>query len=96
MSLRTPITRDALLPDGRVVHVRIGVPEDSYLAARELETVDVELSNDKEHLGAVTTVLDVGQVDEAHALLNEIVEGLESGALEPTAGAVEPLADRLR
>ena len=96
MSLRTPITRDALLPDGRVVHVRVGVPDDSYIPARELDTVDVELSNDDEHLAAVTTVLEVDQVDEAHALLRDIVEGLESGALEPTAGGLEPLADRLR
>jgi hypothetical protein len=95
MSLRTPITRDALLPDGRVVHIRVGIPDDSYIPARELDTVDVELSNDDEHLAAVTTVLDVDQVDEAHALLREIVEGLESGALEPTAGDLEPLADRL-
>jgi hypothetical protein len=96
MSLRTPIVRDALLPDGRVVHVRVGVPEDSYIPSRELDTVDVELSNDTEHLGAVTTVLDVDQVDQAHALMREIVEGLESGRLEPTAGDVEPLAERLR
>ena len=96
MSLRTPVTRDALLPNGRVVHVRVGVPADSYIPARELDTVDVELSDDREHLAAVTTVLDVDQVDAAHALLREIVEGLESGKLEPTAGAVEPLAERLR
>ena len=96
MSLRTPITRDALLPDGRVVHVRIGVPADSYIPARELDTVDVELSNDAEHLAAVSTVLDADHVDQAQALLREIVEGLESGTLEPTAGALEPLADRLR
>ncbi len=96
MSLRTPITRDALLPDGRVVHVRVGLPDDSYIPARELDTVELELADDREHLAAVATVLDVDQVDEAHELVREVVEGLESGALEPTAGAVEPLADRLR
>ena len=96
MSLRTPLTRDVLLPDGRVVHVRIGVAEDSYIAARQLDTVTLELSNDNEHLAAVTTVLDVDQVDGAHALLREVAEGLESGAIAPTAGALEPLADRLR
>jgi hypothetical protein len=96
MSLRTALTRDVLLPDGRVVHVRIGVAEDSYIAARQLNTVTLELSNDAEHLAAVTTVLDVDQVDEAHALLREVAEGLESGAVAPTAGALEPLADRLR
>jgi hypothetical protein len=96
MSLRTALTRDVLLPDGRVVHVRIGVAEDSYIAARQLDTVTLELSNDDEHLAAVTTVLDVDQVDGAHALLREVAEGLESGAIAPTAGALEPLADRLR
>jgi len=96
MSLRTPLTRDVLLPDGRVVHVRIGIAEDSYIAARELDTVTLELSNDDEHLAAVATVLDVDQVDAAHALLRDVVEGLESGKVPPTAGALEPLADRLR
>ena len=96
MSLRTPLTRDVLLPDGRVVHVRIGIAVDSYIPARELDTVTLELSNDDEHLAALATVLDVDQVDEAHALLREVIEGLESGAVAPTAGALEPLADRLR
>jgi hypothetical protein len=96
MSLRTPIERDATLPDGRVVHVRVGVPADSYIPARELRTVAVEIYNDSEHLAAVNTVLDVDQDSEARALLREIVEGLESGTLPPTAGAIEPLADQLR
>jgi hypothetical protein len=96
MSLRTALTRDATLPDGRVVHVRVGVPADSYIPAREMDTVAVEISDDSEHLAAVNTVLDVDQESEGHALLREIVEGLESGALAPTAGAIEPLADRLR
>jgi hypothetical protein len=96
MSLRTPIERDATLPDGRVVHVRVGVPADSYIPARELRTVAVEIYNDSEHLAAVNTVLDVDQDSEARALLREIVDGLESGALPPTAGAIEPLADQLR
>jgi hypothetical protein len=96
MSLHTPITRDALLPDGRVVHVRVGVPEDSYIPARELDTVTVELADDREHLAAVNTVLDVDQDSEARELLAEIVEGLESGLLPPTAGAIEPLAEAPR
>jgi hypothetical protein len=96
MTLRTPITGDATLPDGRVVHVRIGVAEDSYIPARELNTVTVELADDHEHLAGLATVLDVDQDSEARALLREIVEGLESGNLSPTAGALEPLADRLR
>jgi hypothetical protein len=96
MSLRTPLTQDATLPDGRVVQVRVGVPDDSYIPSRELTTVAVELRGEQEHLAAVNTVLDVDQDSEGLALLREIVEGLESGALEPTAGAIEPLADRLR
>lgn len=96
MSLRNPLTSDALLPDGRVVHIRVGVPDDSYVPARERTTVAVELSDDHEHLGAVNTVLGVDQDSEARALMREIVEGLESGELAPTAGAIEPLADRLR
>jgi hypothetical protein len=96
MSLRNPLTADATLPDGRVVHVRIGVPDDSYIPARELDTVTVELSDEQEHLAAVNTVLDADQDSEARQLLREIVEGLASGSLEPTAGAIEPLADRLR
>ena len=95
MSLRSPILHDATLPDGRVVHVRVGVPDDSYVAARELDTVAIELSDDHEHLAAVNTVLDADQVDEARALVRELVDGLESGALQPTAGSIEPLADRL-
>jgi hypothetical protein len=96
MSLRTPLTRDATLPDGRVIHVRVGVPQDSYIPTRLLGTVAVELSDDSQHLAAVNTVLDVDQDSEGRALLHEIVEGLESGALAPTAGSIEPLADRLR
>lgn len=96
MSLRNPIQADATLPDGRVVHVRVGVPEDSYVPARERDTVALELFDDGEHLAAVNTVLGVDQDSEARALLREVVEGLGSGRLAPTAGAIEPLADRLR
>jgi hypothetical protein len=96
MSLRNPIQEDATLPDGRVVHVRVGVPDDSYVPARERDTVAVEVFDDDEHLAAVNTVLGVDQDSEARALLRELVQGLESGGLAPTAGAIEPLADRLR
>src|SRR3954468_14410607 len=96
MSLRTPHQRDATLPDGRVVHVRIGVPDDSYIPSRELDTVALEVFDDTEHLAALNTVLDVDQDSEAHELLREVIGGLEPGALAPTAGALEPLTDRLR
>ncbi|TML41231.1 MAG: hypothetical protein E6F93_11920 [Actinobacteria bacterium] len=79
------------------MRVWIGVPEDSYIAKRDLDTVDIELSLvDGNHLAAVNTVLEVKQVSEARALAREIVAGLESGKLEPTAGALEPLADQPR
>jgi hypothetical protein len=96
MTLRSPITSDATLPDGRVVHIRIGIAEDSYIPSKQLNTVTLELADDHEHLAAVATVLNVDQDSEARALLREVVEGLESGDLAPTAGALEPLADRLR
>jgi hypothetical protein len=91
-----PVERAATLPDGSVVQVRVGVPADSYIAQKELDTVTVELYGDGEHLAAVTTVLAADQDGEARALAEEIVVGLESGALSPTAGALEPLADSLR
>ncbi len=98
MSLRGgPIEETATLPDGRAVRVWIGVPEDSYIRLRELDTVDIELSLvGGNHLAAVNTVLDADQVSEARALVREIVAGLESGKLEPTAGALEPYADQPR
>ena len=98
MSLRgEPIETTAKLPDGREVRVRVGVPEDSYIAKRELDTVDIELLLvGGNHLAAVNTVLEADQVSEARELAREIVAGLESGELEPTAAALEPLADQPR
>ena len=97
MTLRAhPVEAVATLPDGRLVRVRVGVPEDSYIPQRELDTVDVELYDGEEHLAAVNTVLDADQDSEARQLAREIVDALESGSLEPTAAAIEPLADRLR
>ncbi|HET9115022.1 MAG TPA: hypothetical protein VFN33_02910 [Gaiellaceae bacterium] len=96
MSLRgTPLEQEATLPDGRVVNVRVGLAEDSYIPRRELDTVTLELWDEErgEHLAGVSTVLSVDAVDEARALLREVVSGLGDGSLEPTAGALEPLAD---
>jgi hypothetical protein len=96
MSLRAhPAEQTATLPDGRVVAVRVGIADDSYIPKRELDTVVLELAADGEHLAAVTTVLDAGDEREARALLREVVAGLESGDLEPTAAAIEPLAERI-
>ncbi|MET0202039.1 MAG: hypothetical protein ABW114_09775 [Gaiellaceae bacterium] len=88
-----PIEKTATLPDGREVTIRIGVPEDSYIARKEIRTVDVELFTADEHLAAVNSVLLPEQESEALALARRIVAGLESGELEPTAGAIAPLAD---
>jgi hypothetical protein len=97
VSLRgRPVEQTASLPDGRQVRIRIGVPQDSYIAPRELDTVDVELYVDDRPVAAVNTVLTVEQDSEARQLAQEIAAGLESGTLEPTAGAIEPLADEPR
>jgi hypothetical protein len=90
-----PLEADVTIPDGTIVHVRIGVPDDSYIPNRQLDTVTVELSANGEHIAAVTSVLEPDQTSEAHSLLHEIVNGLSSGELSPTAGAIEPLADKL-
>jgi hypothetical protein len=97
MSLRgEPVERTATLPDGRKIRVRVAVPDDGYIAKKELDTVDVELFDGERSLAFVNTVLGPEQTSEALELAREIVRGLESGELEPTAGAIEPLADTLR
>src|SRR4029077_1386733 len=96
MSLRgEPLEQRATLPDGQVVTVRIGLAEDSYIPRRELDTVVLELWDEGrgEALAGVSTVLSANDVDAARALLREVVAGLEAGSLQPTAGALEPLAD---
>ena len=96
MSLRgNPVERTATLPDGRAVRIRVGVPDDSYIPKRELDTVDVELFSNGEVLAAVNTILGAEQRDEAADLARAIAEGLEAGTLQPTAAAIEPLADRI-
>ncbi len=99
MSLRgQPLEQEVTLPDGRVVSVRVGVAQDSYIARRELDTVTVEIwdEGEGEHLAGVATVLSANDVDAARALLREVVGGLGDGSLAPTAGALEPLADSVR
>ena len=90
------MTETATLPDGRTVEVFVGVPDDPYIQKKDLDTVDVELRSNGEVLAAVNTVLDADQDGEARQLAREIVSGLEGGTLDPTAGAIEPLADELR
>ena len=97
MSLRgQPVEQTARLPDGRSALVRVAIADDPYIARSELDTVTLELLLDGQHAAAVNTVLDPDQTSEALDLAREVVAGLESGELEPTAGALEPLADRLR
>jgi hypothetical protein len=97
MSLRgEPVEATAMLPDGRSVRVRVGVPEDSYIAAGDLDTVDLELFDGDEHLAAVNTVLSAEQTSEARELARQVVAGLASGEIEPTAAGLEPLADEPR
>jgi hypothetical protein len=96
VSLRgEPIECEVTLPDGRVVSVRVGIAEDSYIPRRELDTVVLELWDERrgEHLAGVTTILSGDDVSAALALVRQVVAGLEDGSLEPTAGALEPIAD---
>lgn len=96
MSLRGhPVRETATLPDGREVVVSIGVPDDPYIAKRDLDTVALELRAGDEVLAALSTVLEPQHTSEARALARQVVSGLGSGELEPTAGALEPLADSI-
>ena len=97
MSLRgNPVEEKATLPDGRYVTILVGVPDDPYIAKKEIDTVDVELRIDGEVVAAINTVLDVEDDSAGRRLAGEIKSGLENGDLEPTAGAIEPLAETLR
>ena len=97
MTLRgSPVEQTAVLPDGRAAVVRVGVPDDPYIPRRELDTVSLEVHVDGEVAATVNTVLDADQTSEARELVRDVASGLESGELEPTAGALEPLANQLR
>jgi hypothetical protein len=94
VSLRgTPVEQTATLPDGRMVTVWVGVPNDSYIRHRDIDTVTVELQEGESVLATVNSVLEPEQASEGLALAREIAARLESGELEPTAGAIEPLVD---
>ena len=96
MSLKgNPISETATIPDGRSVAIGVGLARDPYVGA-DTDTVAVELRDGDEVLATLNTVLELDQDSEARALAREIRAGLESGELEPTAGAIEPLADRPR
>lgn len=95
ISLRgTPVEQPATLLDGRSLLIRISVPDDSYIARRELETVALELVDGDVVLATVNTILRPEQDSEARAIARELASGLESGETEPTASGIEPFADR--
>jgi hypothetical protein len=87
------VQETAKLPDGRQAEIWLGVPTDDYVPARELDTVALEVRVDGEVVAALNTVLGPEQTSEGRRLARDIAEGLSSGRLEPTAGALEPLAD---
>jgi hypothetical protein len=96
VTLRTStILRPVKLPDGREATVRLGLADDSYIPKREQETVVLELRIGEHVAAALDTILDPDQEDDGAKLVAEIARKLERGELEPTAGALEPYADRL-
>ena len=88
----SPVIRRASLPDGRTVTVRVALLPDPYVDPREMDTVVLELSQGDDLLGTVETPLSAVDRDEALLLADRVREGLESGALEPTAEGVEQVA----
>jgi hypothetical protein len=90
-----PIERDATLPDGRSLVVRIAVAADPYIPRRERTTVTLELLADERVQATVNTVLTPSQENEARKLADDVVSKLQSGELQPTASAIEPLADSI-
>ena len=93
MSLREgPVEREFALPDGRTASVRVGL-FDSYVPTRKQTTVALELRAGGEVVAALDTLLDPSDQSAAHALAEEVARRVGSGELEPTAEALEPLAD---
>ena len=96
MTLRgNPVSEPATLPDGRSVTIAVGIFDDDYIEERS-GTVMVEVRAADEVLASLNTVLEPEQNSEARQLAREIRAGLESGTLEPTAAAIEPLAAERR
>ena len=96
MSLRgSPIVEEASLPDGRVLVVRVGILDDSYIPKREIDTVAIELLEDGQVAASVNTVLGPEHEREARALARDVAARLSAGELQPTAHALEPLADSI-
>jgi hypothetical protein len=96
MSLHgNPVLETAQLPDGRTAQIRVGIAEDSYIADRDSTTVVLEVRVDGEVAAVLDTILDPDHVTEAGHLATRVRDGLGSGELEPTAHALEPLADSI-
>jgi hypothetical protein len=94
VSLRgNPVEHEATLPDGRRLLVRVAVASDAYIARSQLTTVSLELVDLEQVVATVNTLLAPSQGREARNLVRNVVTKLESGELEPTAAALEPLAD---
>jgi hypothetical protein len=89
------VEQTARLPDGRTAVVCIGVPDDPYIGRKQLDTVALEVRIDGEVAAVLNTLLKPEQESDALELAREIAGGLESGELEPSAGALEPFADRM-
>jgi hypothetical protein len=93
VSLRAaPVEETFALPDGRAGSVRVGLL-DSYIQPGEQTTVALELRADGEVLAALNTVLDPADEPGARRLARAAAERLAAGELEPTAEALEQLAD---
>jgi hypothetical protein len=75
--------------------VRIGIGEDSYVSDRDLDTVVLEVRIGHGVVAVVDTILRPAQVDEARHLLARVRDGLHTGALSPSVGSLEPLADSI-
>ena len=97
MTLRaTPIVEHAALAGGGSVTVWVGVPGDSYVAASERTSVDVQLRDGDNVLASVTTVLEPEQESEARQLAREVRAAIEAERIPLKAAALEPFADRFR
>jgi D-arabinose 1-dehydrogenase-like Zn-dependent alcohol dehydrogenase len=96
VSLRgEPVVHETTLPDGRHLAVRVAVAADAYIPRRDLTTVALELVADGRVEATVNTLLAPEQVNEARKLARVVAVKLESGELQPTASAIEPLADSI-
>jgi hypothetical protein len=96
VSLRgQPVEHVATLPDGRRVLVRVALAVDGYFPRRDLHTVVLELLLNERVEASVNTVLSPKHVGEARKLVDQVAAKLQSGLLQPTASAIEPLADSI-